>query len=38
VTVVERRSRLLLLGELPHGHGAQEVYESSDSGSTTGVS
>ena len=27
VTVVERRSRLLLLGELPDGHGAQEVYE-----------
>jgi IS30 family transposase len=27
VTVVERRSRLLLLGELPHGHGAQEVYD-----------
>jgi IS30 family transposase len=27
VTVVERRSRLLLLGELPAGHGAQEVYE-----------
>jgi len=27
VTVVERRSRMLLLGELPDGHGAQEVYE-----------
>ncbi len=27
VTVVERRSRFLLLGELPDGHGAQEVYE-----------
>lgn len=27
VTLVERRSRLALLGELPHGHGAQEVYD-----------
>jgi IS30 family transposase len=27
VTVVERRSRLLLLGQLPHGHGAQDVYD-----------
>jgi IS30 family transposase len=27
VTVVERRSRFLLLGELPDGHGAQAVYE-----------
>ena len=27
VTVVERRSRLLLLGELPDGHDAQGVYE-----------
>ncbi len=27
VTLVERRSRLLLLGELPFGHGAQDVYD-----------
>ncbi len=27
VTVVERRSRLLVLGELPDGHDAQGVYE-----------
>jgi IS30 family transposase len=27
VTVVERRSRFLLLGELPDGHDAQAVYE-----------
>lgn len=27
VTVVERRSRFLLLGELPDGHDAQSVYE-----------
>ena len=27
VTVVERRSRFLLLGELPDGHSAQDVYE-----------
>jgi transposase, IS30 family len=27
VTVVERASRFLLLGDLPEGHGAQSVYE-----------
>ena len=27
VTVVERRSRFLLLGDLPEGHDAQSVYE-----------
>ncbi len=27
VTIVERRSRFLLLGELPYGHDAQSVYE-----------
>ena len=27
VTVVERRSRFLPLGELPDGHSAQDVYE-----------
>ena len=27
VTVVERRSRFLLLGELPDGHDAQSVYD-----------
>jgi len=27
VTLVERRSRLVLLGELPQPHGAQEVYD-----------